>query len=309
MKLSVQNIPMANYFGFDESCKMLKDAGFSAVDWDLTYANGKKLWHGDFSDRCIFEEDFETVLAFFKSQVEAFKKYGLEIGQAHAPFPSIVADRPYVAQYSIRMLKNCIKLCDYFGVKNLVIHGSGLFEWDVSHTWEDIDKINFDFYAALIPYLKGTCVTVCIENLFANNNNLMCDSINANPYKAAKLVDELNALCDREKHFGVCMDVGHLNLTHGYFSVFTEVLGGRITCLHIHDNGGVNDDHRMPYTGTVPWTEFLEGLKRIGYSGNLNFETLHQYEIIPKELIPSALSVTAACGKYFVKYITGKEAE
>ena len=53
MKLSVQNIPMAHYFGFEESCKMLKDAGFSAVDWDLCYANGKKLWHGDFSDRRI----------------------------------------------------------------------------------------------------------------------------------------------------------------------------------------------------------------------------------------------------------------
>ncbi|MBP5466736.1 MAG: sugar phosphate isomerase/epimerase, partial [Clostridia bacterium] len=253
--------------------------------------------------------DFDTVLAFFKPQAEAFKKYGLEIGQAHAPFPSLVADRPHVEQYSIRMLKNCIKLCDYYGVKNLVIHGTAVYAWDKYNTWENIDKLHLKLFSSLIPYLKGTCVTIGIENLFAENNKLMVDAINANPYKAAKLVDELNALCDGETHFGVCFDVGHLNLTHGYFSVFMEVLGKRITCLHVHDNGGVNDDHRMPYTGTVPWAEFIRELKKIGYDGNMNFETFHQYEVIPKELIPSALSLTAACGRYFIKQITGKEAE
>ena len=49
------------------------------------------------------------------------------------------------------------------------------------------------------------------------------------------------------------------------------MLGNRIEALHLHDNFGEDDLHRMPYTGNIDWDSVLDTLKEVKYKGVINF--------------------------------------
>ena len=51
-----------------------------------------------------------------------------------------------------------------------------------------------------------------------------------------------------------------------------ETLAGHVVTTHLHDNGGVADDHLVPFAGTIDWATTLTALWKIGYAGPLVFE-------------------------------------
>jgi sugar phosphate isomerase/epimerase len=68
----------------------------------------------------------------------------------------------------------------------------------------------------------------------------------------------------------------------------------------------------MPYTQTTDiwgsnpgtnWEGFIDGLRDIGYEGNLSFETFKAVKAFPKELEKEVLSLIVAIGRYFRKKI------
>ena len=68
----------------------------------------------------------------------------------------------------------------------------------------------------------------------------------------------------------------------------------------------------IPYTqvsdmwatkNATDWEGFIAGLREIGYSGNLSFETFKGVCRMPKELEPEALKLITAIGRYFRKRI------
>lgn len=70
---------------------------------------------------------------------------------------------------------------------------------------------------------------------------------------------------------GVCLDFGHANL-FGHVPDAIDALGGWIVTTHLHDNAGREDDHKLPFEGTVPWTDALAAMTKIGYAGPWIFE-------------------------------------
>ena len=53
--------------------------------------------------------------------------------------------------------------------------------------------------------------------------------------------------------------------------------------------------------GSIYWNDFLTELKRVGYAGDLSFETYAQYteKRIPKALIPDFVALVGKIGNYF----------
>ena len=163
-------------------------------------------------------------------------------------------------------------------------------------------------YSSLVETLKGTSVTVCLENLFTSRMPKKYVAGHcSNAEKTVKIIDELNSLCEKE-HFGLCLDTGHINLAGADMREYIETVGNRIKCLHVHDNRGTNDDHRLPYSGNIDWREFLTAMKNIGYSGNVNFETFAQTnkENLPSGLLVPTVKYIGEIGRYFVDAILGK---
>lgn len=70
---------------------------------------------------------------------------------------------------------------------------------------------------------------------------------------------------------GVCLDYGHAHLM-GDLGEAIETLSGHLWTTHVHDNGGKQDDHLVPFGGTINWDAAIMGTQKIGYDGALMFE-------------------------------------
>jgi len=91
------------------------------------------------------------------------------------------------------------------------------------------------------------------------------------------------------KGLGICFDTGH---SHLQADVAAEVSAGGpwILTTHLHDNGGKEDDHLLPYDGTIQWPKVLQALNGIGYTGCHLLE-LKAGDRSPEEVVKKALRI------------------
>ena len=306
MRLAVQSGNVVDDFGFETGYRMIKEAGFEAVDWNIDHAwDQSKLRKGDLTG-CIFEKSPAEVLEHYRRELEIIRKNGLAITQAHAPFPAYLAEVPELLDYAIEIYKGCIRLCDAVGCKNLVVHGISASPQNPELTREQVDGLNMKLYGSLIPVLQETQVTVCLENLFTGADGQIYEGTCSEPMEAVRYIDALNEMAGKNC-FGLCVDTGHLNLLRKNVTEYIRTVGKRIACLHVHDNDGKDDLHRMPFTGTLRWEDLLAALKEVGYSGDFSFETFAQVtrNRMAPEYVTIYLEAIAKVGKIFIQKITG----
>jgi sugar phosphate isomerase/epimerase len=73
------------------------------------------------------------------------------------------------------------------------------------------------------------------------------------------------------EYIGLCYDSGHGNLA-GDGLDWLEKMGERLISLHLHDNNGAWDEHKLPFTGTVDWDRLTRALARSTYGKWISME-------------------------------------
>ena len=313
MKISIQGYATTQRFDMDTAYKMIKEAGFEAIDWalDQQWEDGHQrvCWHRpsiqageSIEQNCVYDMDMDGIIAHYQPEIDTIKKYGLTITQAHAPFYNYSAKCLEFADYAIETYKKVLKLCQYAGCPRLVIHGFSRQVEDCVLNDNDIHIANMKLYASLIPTALETGVMILLENLFTTDvaHGRKYAGTCSDPYDAIAYIDTLNEMAGSEC-FGFCFDTGHLNLTNGYMQEYVEKLGKRIKALHIHDNNGITDLHLSPYSGTIRWEDFYGALKSIGYNGDLNFESFKQITAkrCADQMVMPSLMFMYECGDFF----------
>ncbi|HEX6976433.1 MAG TPA: sugar phosphate isomerase/epimerase family protein, partial [Vicinamibacterales bacterium] len=86
----------------------------------------------------------------------------------------------------------------------------------------------------------------------------------------ARLVDLIERDLDA-KHAGICLDFGHANLL-GDVADAVEIAAEHLIATHVHDNHGREDEHLVPYLGTINWSTALVSMLKIGYDGTYMLE-------------------------------------
>ena len=87
-------------------------------------------------------------------------------------------------------------------------------------------------------------------------------------------VGALVSLIEREieaPHVGICMDFGHAHLM-GDVADAVETAAEHLITTHVHDNGGREDDHLVPFNGSIDWDAALVTMQKIGYEGTYLME-------------------------------------
>ena len=69
----------------------------------------------------------------------------------------------------------------------------------------------------------------------------------------------------------ICLDFGHAHMMGGVLEA-VEALSGHVVATHVHDNKRSDDDHLVPFEGTIDWPSTLTAMWKIGYGGRLTFE-------------------------------------
>lgn len=160
-------------------------------------------------------------------------------------------------------LKTWLDMFQGLGIKAAVIHANG----DSSLPYEVQLEQRSAALRQLTDHIRGTDMTICLENLFSHPILRTADTL-------LELVEAAGS-----DHLGICLDIGHLHRTasHGLTTQtsreFIEKCGSKLKALHVHDNMGDLDDHLLPFCKNgLDWKLFISSLVESGYEGLFNME-------------------------------------
>ncbi|MBT4499924.1 MAG: sugar phosphate isomerase/epimerase [Gemmatimonadetes bacterium] len=71
--------------------------------------------------------------------------------------------------------------------------------------------------------------------------------------------------------FGFVLDNGHSNIG-ATTDLYLDSCRGLLCSLHLNDNDGKKDEHRIPGAGSFPWQGFMTRLENVGYIGPMMLE-------------------------------------
>jgi sugar phosphate isomerase/epimerase len=70
---------------------------------------------------------------------------------------------------------------------------------------------------------------------------------------------------------GICLDFGHAHLM-GDVADAVETVAEHVITTHVHDNHKREDEHLVPYLGSIDWSLALVTMQKIGYDGTYLME-------------------------------------
>ena len=301
-RISVQFFGVLERFGADRGMEIIAKAGFDCVDLDLGYISGSSIRGGTIEGEFTLPADrfLEEVIRPIR---DAGAKYGIEFGQAHAPFPSWVPGDGEMNAFLSRAFGMCLEACRYLSCPYLVIHPV-FMNYDKRLDPDKEHELNMKLYASLIPEAKRTGVKILLENMFTSYKGKRMEAACSDMRDACRYIDDLNAAAGEEV-FGFCYDSGHAALLGKDQGTAIRALGRRLLALHLHDNDGTRDNHRFPYFGITDWEAVLSALKDIGYGGSINFETYGELDAWDPALIPKLLELLGETGRLFASKMDG----
>jgi len=290
----------------EEDFKTIRGTGFECLDFNLDqYLSGRQINEGDFSG--LFSKSIDELYEYFTPHKELAKKYGIIYNQAHAPFQLYVDGRDDINEKCVEVVEKCLAVCDFLDCRYLVVHPVNLA---FSHDREYEEKINIEYYSRFIPFVKKYHVMVCLENMFSVVSRVVTEAVCSDCRTAAWYIDTLNDIAGDE-YFGFCFDLGHMTLLGKHIRESLKTLGKRVKILHLHDNDNVWDNHAIPYSyartwGQDPvtdWNGLIQGLRDIGFRGNMDYEVATGIRLVPEEIRPAQMTYVHAIGEYFAKKI------
>lgn len=163
---------------------------------------------------------------------------------------------------TLDILKNWLDLFLELGIRSAVLHATG----DNSLPDGELFSKRVAALEKLTGYIKGSSLTICLENLRTSKNTHTAEQLN-------QMIDAVG-----DENLGICLDTGHLHISSASGlgqsqSEFIRSAGKRLKALHIADNDGSGDQHLMPFgRGTVNWAEVMSALKENGYNRLFNME-------------------------------------
>jgi len=229
--------------------RKIRDAGFTEIE---LYANRPHF---------AFEKN-EKIIEI----AEEIKNLGLKVNSVHAPFYthfsqalkgnflSICSEDESLRKEAIDWIKRSLKIAEYVSFDFLVIHFGG----------EEYEEKAIYFQQAarslheLLAFIKGENIAIALENI---TNGI------SKPKMIAQFLNEYGF-----SNVGLCYDVGHSFIKDNIRDSLSKI-AKHVLSVHIHDNLGKEDEHLLPFEGSIDWSSFLAKLQEIEFDGCLIFES------------------------------------
>ena len=257
--LSIDRLQMK--YGLSKALEIAKEVGAEAVDVMIDHEGHER---NDYRNPAsIYSKSDEEIIAYFSDIKAKADQLGVEISQTHGRMRGFHADIEENKDILENARRDCL-VTSVLGAPVCVMHGVSR-KWmgnDVSS--KVIKDLTLDMYLQIIPFAKMYNVKIATETLNESINDLLV---------------KYNCICavgDNKDYFSVCMDTGHTNVAvHGSSLSLGDairMLGSSISVLHLHDNNGLKDQHKLPMTGDIDWKDVLQALEEVGYNGVYNLE-------------------------------------
>ncbi len=240
---------------YTECLERIRAAGFRHVDLNLyTVSDHKSL---------LLQDDWRSVTDGLLADAQ---RLGLSFVQAHAPGGNPM--KAETVDELVTVTNRTIEVCAALGIQNVVVHSG----WAPGVSKEEYFDCNRAFYRRLFPAMETFGVNVLTENTTrANMGENYAFFTGADMKEFVNYVDH--------PLFHVCWDTGHGNIEGDQYHELVT-LGKDLRAIHLNDNRGGQDEHLIPFMGTMNMDDVMCGLLDGGFEGYLTFEatsTLRSY--------------------------------
>jgi len=285
MKVGVSPGPY-RYYPKEIRYQKIKEDGFDCLDYAMSNTEIEP-----------YTLDDDAFAAYLANDRQIIEDAGIFVHQVHGPWrwPPQDFTEEDRAERMEKMMRS-IRGTAILGCQNWVIHPimpygthdreEGDVEFQIQQTWE----LNVVFMRKLLECAKENNVIISIENMPMTRFSLGSVS------DIMRLVREID-----DDNFRVCLDTGHVNVFAGH-SLYDAVMeiGDKLQTLHIHDNSGYGDEHKLPWLGTADWAGFGRALREIGFDGVFSYEA-NVPKGLPKELYPDVRRIMRQCADFILR--------
>lgn len=259
--------------GLEQGFKMIKDAGFDGVDFNvLPFQVG---------------DNYREIAKEIKSKLD---EAGLCCVQVHAPHNFVYGTAMDFSNQQYKETFRAIEFAKILGADKCVIHGSSVPDGPLSGQFIEY---NYIYYKTFEEEAKRCGIFIGVENL---NHYIL-----PKPEYINKIVNLLNSPV-----YYPHVDMGHSALVGIEPSTFIK----KLNCLpvrgiDVHDFNH-HSDHMLPFQGISNWNAIVKALVDIGYEGDMTMEiftTCRMVSAYSEKLLPSLYRLTAQVGRELITRI------
>jgi sugar phosphate isomerase/epimerase len=228
----------------EDAIRHIADLGWGAID--LSCEHFGELWRSDAS-RADAWRTLADGLKITPWQCHLFMDLNLASGD------------PSEREEMVGRGAEHLRLAGGLGVRNAVLHPGWLRKGQPS-PHEQVRSNLTSSLRQLAPVCAETGVRLAVENMAP-------PEFGVHPASLVELAEAVDPA-----QIGICFDSSHANMSKLPTRETVVACGKQLFCLHLSDNDGSGDQHRVPYEGNVDWPGLIDGLREIGYEDPLNFE-------------------------------------
>jgi len=254
-------------FGEFGALDAAKRAGADAVDLDLTGQDLRKK-------SSTYAQGEEAVREHYSKLGEYARSIGILISQTHGRMEGLRGDarEDEVLLRNIRL--DCIATAA-LSAPVCVLHTTTTIFLGPDVDPEEMFRLNRELFSQVIPFAKSLGIRVATET-FGDATGLGCVDFFGDIDHFLRGYREIKDDPNLADGFTICIDPGHSNKAMRYGNpspadVIRRV-GPDIQVLHLNDNDGLTDQHKMPMSGNINWNDVLDALDEVGYQGVYNME-------------------------------------
>lgn len=253
-------------YGDKEALRLAKEVGCDAVDFSLEAEEPDK-------ETSIYFKGEEAVRQYYSELGAYAKELGLIISQTHGRCRPYIND-PEADVITLEKTRlDCIATAA-LGAPVVIVHNISTTKMGPDADPDFMHEFSYNMWMDMLPFAKKYGVKIATETFGDAPKYDCCNFFGRQEHflKSLKLVKE----SEYGEWFTVCVDSGHSNLISrfGEPSVGDVIrqIGKEITVLHLHDNNGLVDQHKLPLSGDIDWKDVFDALDEIGYDGVYNME-------------------------------------
>lgn len=190
-----------------------------------------------------------------EEQLNYIRSKGLNIIFAHLGYQKINdlwLDNE-IGKGHVERFKNDIRICKLNGIDLVVMH---LTSKDVAPKY---NEIGLNRLKEIVDYASDLGVKVAFENT----------KVKGYQEYVVQNIDEA----------GICFDSGHY---HAHFNdeLDFSLFNNKVFAVHLHDNHGSEDEHLIPFDGTLDWEYIIKELKENHYDGPITMELVYRNDYL-----------------------------
>jgi len=231
--------------------RLIAEAGFTHIHWCHQWNTDYVYLLKEIDQIAAWLDDFGLILNDLHS-TEGIANYWVSSDESRR-------------QNGVGLIKNRIQLAARLGGDVIIQHAQmdPLGDGNIRLFWPQLQKSLAD----LEPFARAYGVRIAFENLLNNFETLKMLFDNYAP-----------------DYIGLCLDTGHANMIPGHLdrlSAFKD----RLISIHLHDNDGQSDQHKLPFTGSLDWESVVRFIAESPYQKCINLEVGIHQSGIPDEAL------------------------